>query len=259
MMNFAQTGVLLSKVGVVFDPDFQAWLDRGTALGYTLPSDDQKIVLNDWVLGLKADSLWTKFDILYWFAIDGDSDMATLNFKDPSNFQVSKVSSPTFTTNIGFTMPTSNAYLDTTFNPTSDGVNYTQDDASIVGYFEDTSSGTIFVGTDTDLTISMRFASVTTQRLNSTNALSSAAGFVTDEYKGFTRTSSTNVQLYNGTTQTVRTQTSTAMPNVNVRIARYNGGNGLGVRCRWFGLGSSFTQTEHGTLRTLSSDLFTAL
>lgn len=130
MMNFAQISAM-SGFASRLDADYQAVLDRGTALGYTLPSVAQRTKQNQLVLDLKGYGIWTLLDVFYNFATDGDSDFATLNWKAPSSYQVTKVNSPTFTNNQGFDFNGTTQYLNTNWAPGTNGINYTQNSASI--------------------------------------------------------------------------------------------------------------------------------
>ena len=127
-----------------FDADYQAILDRSTALGYTAPSASQQTLQNTLVTDLKTAGVWDKLDVFYCFATDGDSDYATLNWKAPSSHQVTKVSSPTFTADSGFKGDGVTAYLDTNFSIGNDATNYTQNNASTFTYFESDLSQTDF-------------------------------------------------------------------------------------------------------------------
>ena len=117
-----------------FDSSYQAVLDYASGQGYALPSAGQQILQNQLVLDLKAAGIWDQLDLFYVFATDGDSDYATLNWKDPTQFQCSKVNSPTFTENVGFNGNGSTSYLNLNWDPANNGVNYTLDDADIVEY-----------------------------------------------------------------------------------------------------------------------------
>lgn len=136
----AQTGysniVSVTTTPIILDTDYQAVLDRSTTLGYTAPSEAQRILQNTLVEDLKAAGVWSKLDLLYVFATDGDSDYATLNWKAPSSHQVTKVNSPTFTADSGFNGDGSSAYLDTNFNIANHATNYTQNNASTFTYFQ---------------------------------------------------------------------------------------------------------------------------
>ena len=116
------------------DADYQAVLDRSTALGYTAPSAAQQTLQNTLVTDLKTAGVWDKLDVFYVFATDGDSDYATLNWKAPSSHQTTKVNSPTFTADSGFTGDGSSSYLDTNFTISTDATNYSQNNASTFVY-----------------------------------------------------------------------------------------------------------------------------
>jgi hypothetical protein len=120
--------------GSSFDADYQAVLDYGTTQGYTLPSLSQQVLQNQLVKDLKAAGIWSKLDIFYVFATDGDSDFASINWKDPNNFEITEVNSPTFTTNVGFTGNASSAYLNTNWSVLNDSVNFEQNNATIGAY-----------------------------------------------------------------------------------------------------------------------------
>ena len=125
-----------------FDSDYLAILDQASTLGYTAPSAAQQTLQNTLVEDLKTAGVWNKLDLFYVFATDGDSDYATLNWKAPSSFQLTKTNSPTFTTNEGFAQ-SGTAYLDSGYDLSTDGTNYTQDDAGVFGGFPTLSSTSV--------------------------------------------------------------------------------------------------------------------
>jgi hypothetical protein len=130
-----------AQVAAATDADYQAVLDRASTLGYTAPSSAQQTLQNTLVEDLKDAGVWSKLDVFYVFATDGDSDYATLNWKSPSSFQITKTNSPTFTTNEGFAQ-SGTAYLDTGFILDTNGTNYTQDNAGVFVAFPTLSSTT---------------------------------------------------------------------------------------------------------------------
>ena len=140
-MNSAQFYYLLRR-GIIggggssggFDTDYQAVLDRSTALGYTAPSAAQQTLQNTLVTDLKTAGVWDKLDLFYVFATDGDSDYATLNWKTPTSFQTTKVNSPTFTSNEGYQGDGSSSYLDTNFIPNTNSIAASQNSISAGGY-----------------------------------------------------------------------------------------------------------------------------
>jgi hypothetical protein len=210
-------------VGFAYDVDYQSILDYATTNGYTLPSDAVKLKQNQLLIDLKAAGIWNKLDTFALFATDGNSQFALIDWKRLINYEA--VSNPTFTTNEGFTGNGSSAYIDTKFNPTTNGSNYTLNNASRYFYvFSGSTTNTALDGTTTAINNS-QFSSSTAQRINSSNSLvgvpTSAFSFATGTpTKSIHRTSSTNVTLFNGIVSGTRTQTSTGLPNANQYILR---------------------------------------
>lgn len=141
MLNIPQIGIINTLASVPFETEYQAILDRGTALGYALPSAGQQIKQNTLVAALKAAGAWALLDIFYVYATDGDSDFATINWKSPTTFQCTKINSPSFATNAGFTGNGTSSNLSTTW-ATSAGVNYTQNDNSFGGHINTSNAST---------------------------------------------------------------------------------------------------------------------
>ena len=116
------------------DTDYSAVLSYAATQGYVLPSESQQILQDSLVKDLKTAGVWDKLDVFYVFATDGDSDFATLNWKAPSSFQSTKVNSPTFTSNSGFTGDGSSSYLDLNYNPSANKINLDLNNNSIGVY-----------------------------------------------------------------------------------------------------------------------------
>lgn len=117
-----------------YDASYAAVLAKISALGYTAPTAAKKAKQNQFVKDLKAQGIWNSLDWLYLFDTDGDRNAATINFKSPSTFQCTEVGTLTFTSGVGFTGDGSTGYLNTGWNPSANGVNFTQNDASIGAY-----------------------------------------------------------------------------------------------------------------------------
>lgn len=124
--------------GSTLDADYQAVLTKATDLGYTAPSSAQQKLQNTLVTDLKSAGIWDKLDLFYCFATDGDSNYSTINWKDPDNFKIQAVNTPTFTTDVGWNGVIVNlAYLNTQYTPTSHAVKYTLNEASFGYYLND--------------------------------------------------------------------------------------------------------------------------
>jgi hypothetical protein len=206
-----------------FDADYQAVLDYGTTQGYTLPSGGQQTLQNDLVVALKAAGVWSKLDTFANFATDGDSDFALIDWIRLSDYTA--VNSPTFTTDEGFTGNGTSAYINTNFNPTTQVVNYTLNNASRY-YFHFAGTNLNIEGTTSSQRNQIRLGSNTANHtINSIAPLS--ANYVYSTTKGtksIHRTSLSAVTLIDEKTATDLTQTSDIIPNENQFILRRGSG-----------------------------------
>lgn len=114
--------------------EYQAILDRATALGYTLPSAAQQVKQNSFVEALKAAGIWDLLDILYVFATDGDQNYSFINWKSPSSYLITKSGTVNFTANQGNISNGTNGYLNTNWVPSSNGVNLTLNSTHAAAY-----------------------------------------------------------------------------------------------------------------------------
>lgn len=213
---------LTDIVGFAYEDEYQAILDKATALGYTLPSDAVKLKQNTLLASLKSTGVWAKLDVFYVFAQDGGSAFGTLNWKNPNANQATLVNAPTFVSNGGLMGNGTSSYIDTNFNPATQGVQYTQNNASRY-FFTHAISGTgRFDGIITSGINTIVRGASTAQRINSSsNSLLSAFDFTaTVNTKSIHRTSLLDVTLYNSTTGVNGIQTSAAMASSNQFILR---------------------------------------
>lgn len=90
-----------------YDSDAQAYL---TAAGITDPT--RSSLINDLVVGLKADAVWASLDAL-WLLANLTGTAARVNMKLPGTYDLSAVNVPTFTTDRGYQGDGSTSYLDT--------------------------------------------------------------------------------------------------------------------------------------------------
>jgi hypothetical protein len=227
-----------------FDADYQAILDKGTSLGYTLPTDSVKLKQNTLLTSMKADGVWAKLDVFYVFAQDGSAEFATLNWKNPSANQstLSSPTPPTFVTNGGFQGNGVDSYIDTNFNPATQGVQYTLNNASRYFFTHAISGSGRFDGNNLGVgTNSILRASSTFQRINSGASGNLATSFdftATVNAKSIHRTSSTNVTLFNETTGASTTQTSVAVQSANQFVLR-SGTTYAAHTCAAYAMGAS--------------------
>lgn len=246
-----------------FDSDYQAILDYATTQGYTLPSASQQDLQNQLVVDLKDTGVWSKLDLFYVFATDGDSDFASINWKDPNNFECTEVNSPTFTTNEGFQGNSTSSYLLTNYYPSTNASNYSLNSSSF-GVFQtqatvspSPSAHGIYNSNNSGIYLNPGQSFTTIRSWNNSNG-GVSTGTVPNR-TGLTstiRTTSSNVNHYrNGSLIASYSRTSTNLPSDNVILlaagpgtpAEY--GNDL-VHSAYFG--EQLSTTEH-------SDLYNAL
>ena len=244
-----------------FDADYQAVLDQSTSLGYTAPSAAQQTLQNTLVTDLKTAGVWDKLDVFYVFATDGDSDFATLNWKTPSSHQVTKINSPTFTADSGFTGDGSSSYLDTNYNPATSGTNYTLNDASISIWNNTFVLNNFITGVNDSAYNCLRMsASSANIRINmGINSLSPVVNF-SDSNKTFrqlNRTSSSNVTAFIDTTSTTHSGASTSIEGQNQLILKASSFYSS-TEVAFFGMGASLVSENadfYSALNTYKSAL----
>lgn len=229
--------------GVAFSSYYIAILNQATSQGYTKPSQRVQILQNDLIDRLVKYGIWDKLDILYVFAQDGGEDFATINWINPSGANsATLVNSPTFTSNQGFTGNLTSNWIDTNFNPATQGVQYKQNDAS--RYFFPHALGTGRFDGNSVGNNSIFLGSSASQRINSgANTSSPVITFnSTINPKSIHRTSSTAVTAYNGTIAQLVAQTSAAMTSVNQLIFRSGSGGSINYgnhTCAAYAMGAS--------------------
>ena len=124
--------LLDNPVPSVFDADYQAILDQASSLGYTAPSASQQTLQNTLVTDLKTAGVWNKLDSFSVYATDGDANFALLDWKRLTT--QTATNSPTFTPNLGYIGDGVSARIQSGFVPSTDGVNYQLNSASMFKY-----------------------------------------------------------------------------------------------------------------------------
>lgn len=113
-----------------------AWAAAVVTAGGTV-SGARKTLVDNLIVGLKADGVWSLLDRLWLFAAENTQsalvDLVVLDGASATN-------SPTFTTDRGYACNGSTSYINTTYNVTTDKVNYSANSAHI-GIWDNTSRG----------------------------------------------------------------------------------------------------------------------
>lgn len=252
-INFAKKLGLSGETRIdlpAFDASYKDILDIAIFLGYSLPSIDQQAKQNTFLVTLKTIGVWNKLDVLYVFAQNGSSAFATINWKNPSANQSTLINAPTFVTDGGFKGNGTSNYIDTNFNPATQGVNYTLNNASRYFFTHAISGTSAFDGIMSANNNRMMRQSVTSHRINSLALTLSAAFDYTAvvNTKSIHRTSSSSVTLYNSTTGTTLTQTSVSVESTNQFILRASTNYGAHT-CAGYAMGAAMI-SEHNDFIT---------
>lgn len=253
---------LLGKGPSGFDPDYQAILNRGTALGYTLPDVVTQSAGNALVVALKASGVWAELDILYLTATTGDSNFATLNWKDPLSYQLTLFNSPTFRSKFGFRGNGTTSYISTNWNPVTNGVQYTQDNASRFVFVTTqtipaSTAQAALDGNTTAAVNAIRGTESVSNRINSVTAIPSNADYQGTGVKLINRPNASTVITFSGSYQQTFASTSVAMTSASQFIGRSGGGYNTG-EVGAYGCGSDLTALAPQLLSAIKS-YFTAM
>lgn len=181
------------------------------------PNATRKALINTYFDALITAGIWDHLDILYLLAAH-DSQAAKLNAKNPAVFTLVNVGGgPTFTADRGFTGNGTTQALSTGFTPSTDGVNFTQNDCSLWGWsLNSVNENAAFIGDTSDpgsyITCNPSIANMDGKLCDGTvRASGPPAG---DGFFGSRRTTSTQRNFYrNGTVIVGFSQASTGLPS----------------------------------------------
>jgi len=131
---FAPTSAEAPPAGEYCD-EYQAVYDAMT----TKPSEAHATAQNTFVEAAISHGYWDNFDVFYFFGQDSNSaSEALINWKNPGTYNATlHTNPPAFTTLQGFASDGTSAdrHVITNYNPYTDGVGYTQNNASFGAYF----------------------------------------------------------------------------------------------------------------------------
>jgi hypothetical protein len=195
-----------------------AALSKMSTLGYTGPSGTNLTAINTFIQSLVDDGIISEagqasglLDVLYIWCGDGDANSKTINWIDPNLHQGTNVNSPTYD-NFGIKGNGTSSYFDTNYAPFDDGVNYTQNNSSmIVDVLEVTTDALkILIGSSSINPFNVKNLNSTFHRINNTGGSSGASiDFSSTGLFVLDRQDSTNIKGYvNSTTPTNTTQTA---------------------------------------------------
>jgi len=219
--------------------------------------------INSLIVALKSAGVWTKLDILYVLAAH-DAQAGRLNWKVPASFALVEVNSPTFTTDQGYAGNGTTSYLNTQFTPSTNGVNLTQNSATI-GVWSRTAAaqGASTFGNATGTGSLLVAPRITGDNFNyRVNQTTTAATANTDGsgHYAASRSASNATQGYkNGATAgSAGSVASAALPSVALNIGRVASGfSDAQVAAAY--AGGNLTSTEHANLHSALNAYMTAV
>ena len=254
-----------------YDTDAQAFFD---AMG-TAPNDAVKTAVNDLVVALKATTAgWTGADLIYTPRMPTLAD-SLLNLRNPATFPLTAVNSPTHTPYLGIAGNGTSSYLNTGWRPSTNGVNFTKDNAGMGIWIEggtDTASISVMA---MGATVSSNSATIlpwmTANRIGgdinsgSTPTVGATAISTRLGYTAIERVSSATLQGYRDGSGTGSSSTaSTNMPTNELLLGCRNFGNPYAVnfsdnqiRAVW--VGSSLGATDQAAVYAAFAAFDTAM
>lgn len=210
------------KGAAALDPDAQAFI---TAAGITNPT--QQTAINQLVLSLKANNLWTKMTAIYPF-VGGTASSHSYNLVNPAQYQITWNGTVTHNSN-GITGNGSTGYGNLNVAPNSIG---SQNDAHCSLYCRNNTATAPFdlysdnVGETQSFGIILQFGGNGFYTKINTNSYTNVANASAVGFYASSRTSSTLTKGYkNGSAIVIGTSTSTGRNAFNLYIcARNNAG-----------------------------------
>jgi hypothetical protein len=227
------------------------------------PDNARKIVINDLIVSLIADGIWAKLDVL-WVLAAHDAQAARLNWKTPASFALTAVNSPTFTTDRGYAGNGTTSYLDTGWDPATNGSNYTQNNASF-GLWSRTSgqSAVNLMGTGTANVCTIVSRNTSDQSSHRINTAGLGVGAASLDGSGFwhaERTASSASAIYkNGALEVAGAQTSAALSSSDFNLGRVNTTQFATTQFAAAFMGASFSSGERSAFYTALQTYMTAV
>lgn len=256
---------VISLMGQNYDADSLAYFAQLSPQ----PSYFFKYAVDKFIKQLKANGNWSELDRL-WLHATQIQQHARVSIVNPSATKITEGNSPTWSAGQGYTGNASNMYLNTNYNPVTNGVKYTLNNASL-GYYS--TNDTAPSGSQVDMGSLLGTAIISLFTRTSSNTFTSflhqtaATGTngTNADTKGFfaaRRTGSTATAVFkNGTSIGTGTPASNSIPNLDIFIlCRNNSGapnffSGRRVALSFTGSGAINQTTFYAAVQTLATDL----
>jgi hypothetical protein len=228
------------------------------------PTFARKALIDALITSLKADGIWDKLDILYILAAH-DAQAARLNWKLPGTRTATETATVTFTTDRGYAGDGVAGDLNTTYNPSTHGVNFLQDSNTLFLWSRTIGQSTIApLGNRSAVGSHIHPRNASDQfayRVSQTAATTTTANTDGTGLFAASRTGATSTQGYrNGATLGAAGSTaSVALSNSPISFGRYGGAFFSTVQGAAIGAGGALNGTEHANLYTRLNTYMTAV
>lgn len=198
-------------------------ISKARSLGYTLPDIPTTIAIDTLIADMKSIGVWTTNDIYRQFAYNNLSlDLFSLiDWKNPERALTTRTGDYIYTVN-GYTAGGTSGFLDTVYNPATEGVNYTLNSARRSYVVISPGNATIeAAGSTANNRTSLTAAGSTTQRINQgTNLINAAVNISGNGYTAIMRLDSTNIKFIKKDLEFDRTAASTSINSNNQHLLR---------------------------------------
>lgn len=250
--------------GLGYDDSLEDILKRGCELKYVLPNESQRLILNQLIVDLKLNGLWDKQDYILNFAYNDTtlSNFSLINLKKPKSSIATIKGGMVFTMN-GWKGNGLNGSIETPFNPTTMGINYTLNNGGRGGIvYVDGIMTPSYRLLDYNASGASRITNLhaTQHRINSWGtSLPTAINLAGIGYKGIFRNSPSNVELYNKSVKSTVVSNSITLDNNTFRLISQGTVNWGDIGMSFYHIGSYLTQIEVETLRDIYNNYLTSM
>ncbi len=214
------------------------------------PTAARKREIDALIVGLKNGGVWTELDGLAIFAAHS-KQAALLNWVTPGKFDFTEAVAPTFATDQGYTGNGTSQYLESGYNLSSSGGQFTQNSSSIFAWCNTTAQDSkpiIGVNSSAGGTGAYIYPRFTDDNCYYRMQSSPEDSFANTDGKGFysvSRRGSASLEAYkNGASSGTATRTSSALENTTLTVLVY-GSNYFSGQCMCAGWGDQLSTAQH--------------
>lgn len=201
--------------------ELKNYIDKADSLGYNIPDFDGRIALNTLIIAMINCGFWQEADLILNFAFNNTNcnEQALINMKKVTDTLAVAYGGLTYEES-GYLGNEIDGYINSSYNPLSYGGNYTVNNAG-VGLVIYSDAGGIISGNSVNNYYRIQSANTTLINLNTDN-LPTNANMAGLGYKGYNKTDSTSMYLYNKSTELIKTVTNVgSILNTSLLLLRH--------------------------------------